>query len=406
MGGFFSALFLVVLARLAGDERVISRIRCRTGAQPWAIFLGAVLGCGAIVGIAVFLGGLAKPLVSFSVLKWLSGAAIVLVGLSLAFGKRAKREEPKSGVVERAPHSELSGGSGESPRELAGGAGLFFASFVLAFSTEIVGKALWTTAAIAARYDAGLPVFFGSLTAMVISSALFVLQKKGTSMGSRLKGIRSLSAIAFLAFGISIFLASPEMATKGPGEEASLCDAIANFRKINDQVYAGARPGEEGVGRLGKMGIRAIVNLECGVFDKEPHEVEEEKRWAEKHGIKFYAIPMHPLLAPREKDVDKAIRLMTDPVNQPVFVHCHEGKDRTGVVIAAYRIRVDGWSRERAYEEMKKYGFHRALFWWKRSFSRERGTELARSCRQAHSLSFATYCYSASCVRSVRVALP
>jgi len=48
------------------------------------------------------------------------------------------------------------------------------------------------------------------------------------------------------------------------------------------------------------------------------------------------------------------------------FVHCQHGKDRTGLVVGAYRVKVEHWTRMAAYEEMKAHGFHpmlRGLYW-------------------------------------------
>jgi protein-tyrosine phosphatase len=41
-----------------------------------------------------------------------------------------------------------------------------------------------------------------------------------------------------------------------------------------------------------------------------------------------------------------------------VFVHCRYGDDRTGMMIAAYRMAVEGWTPEEARQEMEKFGFH------------------------------------------------
>jgi protein tyrosine/serine phosphatase len=44
----------------------------------------------------------------------------------------------------------------------------------------------------------------------------------------------------------------------------------------------------------------------------------------------------------------------------PVLVHCKHGADRTGVVIAMYRILYQGWTKEQAVDEMENggYNFH------------------------------------------------
>ena len=56
--------------------------------------------------------------------------------------------------------------------------------------------------------------------------------------------------------------------------------------------------------------------------------------------------------------VDMVIDIMTNPDNQPAYVHCKLGQDRTGVVIAAYRMKVDGWSLPDAEAEMQSFGFN------------------------------------------------
>jgi protein tyrosine phosphatase (PTP) superfamily phosphohydrolase (DUF442 family) len=42
----------------------------------------------------------------------------------------------------------------------------------------------------------------------------------------------------------------------------------------------------------------------------------------------------------------------------PVLIHCQHGEDRTGLVVAAYRVRINGWSKESAMAEARKYGYH------------------------------------------------
>jgi protein tyrosine/serine phosphatase len=59
----------------------------------------------------------------------------------------------------------------------------------------------------------------------------------------------------------------------------------------------------------------------------------------------------------REK-VDRVVALLTDPANRPVFVHCRQGRDRTGIVVAAYRMKIQGWPLAAAEEEMDSFHFN------------------------------------------------
>jgi protein tyrosine/serine phosphatase len=60
--------------------------------------------------------------------------------------------------------------------------------------------------------------------------------------------------------------------------------------------------------------------------------------------------------APSDAEVEQILSLVNAPDNQPVFVHCKRGADRTGTIIALYRIRHDGWTSEQAKAEAKHYG--------------------------------------------------
>lgn len=127
---------------------------------------------------------------------------------------------------------------------------------------------------------------------------------------------------------------------------------IRNFYKISDTLYRSYQPEEEGMKEVEKLGIKTVVNLRH--FHDDSDELEGTKlrsvhiktdAW--KGGIK-------------EEHVLRFLRVVTDPVNQPVLVHCKHGADRTGTMSAVYRIVVQGWSKDDAIEEMTKgpYGYH------------------------------------------------
>ena len=51
-----------------------------------------------------------------------------------------------------------------------------------------------------------------------------------------------------------------------------------------------------------------------------------------------------------------------EPANQPVLIHCQRGAERTGTLLAVYRMEHDGWSAEEAYGEMRQYKFRPMWF--------------------------------------------
>ena len=61
---------------------------------------------------------------------------------------------------------------------------------------------------------------------------------------------------------------------------------------------------------------------------------------------------------PSEDAATKFLTLANNQENWPIFVHCAGGRHRTGVMTAVYRMTMQGWAIERAYDEMKDYDFY------------------------------------------------
>ena len=74
-------------------------------------------------------------------------------------------------------------------------------------------------------------------------------------------------------------------------------------------------------------------------------------------GMKFVRIPMTTHVPPTTEQIDSFLRVVNDPANQPVYVHCADGKHRTGVMTAVYRMTQNGWTSDQAFKEMKSYKF-------------------------------------------------
>ena len=66
---------------------------------------------------------------------------------------------------------------------------------------------------------------------------------------------------------------------------------------------------------------------------------------------------------PKQEQVEAFLKIVTNPGNQPVFVHCQHGADRTGTMVAIYRVVIEDWETEKAIDEMRNgpFGFHEIL---------------------------------------------
>ncbi|SRR6266571_1549890 len=125
---------------------------------------------------------------------------------------------------------------------------------------------------------------------------------------------------------------------------------IKNFGCINENFFRGAQPRERDFAELAAAGIKTVIDLQQ---DGEAHE----QQLVEAAGMKFYRIGLSDSVWPSPEKTAQFLKLVNDPANQPVFVHCHGGKHRAGAMTAIYRITHDGWNADRAYEEMKQYNF-------------------------------------------------
>jgi protein tyrosine/serine phosphatase len=82
-----------------------------------------------------------------------------------------------------------------------------------------------------------------------------------------------------------------------------------------------------------------------------------ERRFCQQRRIRLEHVPFSDHAPPPPDIFDRFLAVVADPACRPVLVHCEQGFHRTGVLCAAYRLAVCGWSLEAALHEMRRYGF-------------------------------------------------
>jgi protein tyrosine/serine phosphatase len=157
--------------------------------------------------------------------------------------------------------------------------------------------------------------------------------------------------------GLVLLLALSGLITTAQKKEqqAASKPVVKNFGKVNDNYYRGSQPTKPQVAALKAMGVKTIIDLRRDF-------VPEERQWVTEQGMNYFNIPMKPNTAATKEQAEYFLRLVNDPANGPVFVHCRGGKHRTGAMTAIYRITHDNWTAEQAFEEMKKYDFNDNIF--------------------------------------------
>src|SRR5262245_43143718 len=138
--------------------------------------------------------------------------------------------------------------------------------------------------------------------------------------------------------------------TASPASAALSAIHIDNFGKINDHYYRGAQPKGADFHALSTLGVKLVIDLAA-----EGDRAEASN--AKAAGMRFLRIPMSTHAAPSPAVIAQFMSLVTNPANQPVYVHCMGGRHRTGVMTAIYRMTMDRWNAVQAFQEMKRYKF-------------------------------------------------
>jgi protein tyrosine/serine phosphatase len=123
---------------------------------------------------------------------------------------------------------------------------------------------------------------------------------------------------------------------------------------VNESLYRGAQPKGHDYKDLAALGIKTVLDLQAEGEHGEPDEVRAS-------GMKFFRVGMSDKSWPSAGQVEQFFKIIDDPANQPVFMHCHGGHHRTGMMTAIYRVRHDNWDLQRACDEMDRYGFNTGL---------------------------------------------
>ena len=156
----------------------------------------------------------------------------------------------------------------------------------------------------------------------------------------------------FFAIGVALMLFSTKVSAQNAETE------LPRFQRVSERLYRGAQPRAGGLRRLRELGIDTIVNLrQTGDLTR------AEEAEARELGLNYFNVPLPNWGRPQDDRVRRILLIIAAPQNGRVFVHCKDGVDRTGTIVALHRVAHEGWNRHDAVAEAEHLGMRRFQFW-------------------------------------------
>lgn len=141
-------------------------------------------------------------------------------------------------------------------------------------------------------------------------------------------------------------------------QDATSYAELPRFQQVSERLYRGAQPRAGGLSRLRELGIDTVINLR-GVSK----QTRAEEAEAQAFGLHYFNVALPNWGRPQDERVRSILEIIAAPQNGRVFVHCRTGVDRTGMIVAIYRMTHEGRNGSDALTEAKRFGMHRIQFW-------------------------------------------
>lgn len=132
------------------------------------------------------------------------------------------------------------------------------------------------------------------------------------------------------------------------------------MKHLDNNLWRGSRSEAIEFYNQNKQDHPMIICFESGIYEDLVNDDYERQDF----GLALEEIPCSNFFPPSFKHVMRFLSLINQYPDFKIFAHCLRGKDRTGYMIAAYRMKICGWSFEDSCAEMRANGFNTWLYWW------------------------------------------
>src|SRR5215203_3163657 len=154
-------------------------------------------------------------------------------------------------------------------------------------------------------------------------------------------------------------------------QDANVYTELPRFQQVNERLYRGGQPRTGGISRLRELGINTVINLRGGSSRTRAEEAEVKAL-----GLNYYNIALPNWGRPQDGRVSRILEIINAPEYGRVFIHCKDGVDRTGLIVAMYRMTQEGRSSSEALAEAEQNGMRRFQYWM-RDYAEDYGKHIA-----------------------------
>jgi protein tyrosine phosphatase (PTP) superfamily phosphohydrolase (DUF442 family) len=163
------------------------------------------------------------------------------------------------------------------------------------------------------------------------------------------------------------------LSTTVPAQNATTSEAeLPRFQQVSEKLYRGGQPRAGGLARLRELGINTIINLRGASKTTRAEEAE-----ARALGFNYFNVALPNWGRPPNARVERILEHIAAPENGKVLVHCKDGVDRTGMIVALYRIKQEGRTSNDALAEAERHGM-RSYQFWMRDYVKDFGRRVAQ----------------------------
>lgn len=127
-----------------------------------------------------------------------------------------------------------------------------------------------------------------------------------------------------------------------------------NFSLVCGQIYRSAFPKEENLEFLSRLKLKSII---CLISDDYP---DENMNFIKSQGLNFYQVGLsgnkEPFVKIKANLIEDALKIVLNPANHPILIHCNRGKHRTGCLVGCIR-KLQKWSLSMIFDEYRKFSY-------------------------------------------------